>query len=157
MSIRAATADDVSRMVELSDRTRTEYAQYSPVFWRKAEGASEKQYPFLQAQLERESNIVLVSEAAGGIDGFLIAGVVNAPPVYDPGGPVCMVDDFAVSSPELWQTVGQALLAEAAAQAKARGAVLSVVVCGHRDEPKRAMLRASGASIASEWYTNPIP
>lgn len=157
MSIRAATAEDISRMVELSDLKRTKYAQYSPVFWRKAQGASEKQHPFFQAQLERENNIVLVSEASGDIDGFLIASVVGAPPVYDPGGPVCMVDDFAVSSPEKWQTVGQSLLAEATAQAKERGAVLSVIVCGHLDGPKRAMLRAGGASIASEWYTNPIP
>lgn len=156
MSIRRATADDTSRMVELSDLKRTEYAQYSPVFWRKAEGASEKQHLFFQAQLERENNIVLVSEAAGEIDGFLIASLVSAPPVYDPGGLVCTVDDSAVSTPEMWQTVGQDLLAAATAQAKERGAVLSVVVCGHLDEPKRAMLRAGGASVASEWYVNPI-
>ncbi len=157
MSIRPATGEDIIRMVELSDLKRTEYAQYSPVFWRKAEGASEKQRPFLLAQLERENNIVLVSEEEDNIDGFLIASVVGAPPVYDPGGQVCMVDDFAVSSPAKWQTVGLALLTEATAQAKERGAVLSVVVCGLLDEPKRAMLRAGGASIASEWYTSPIP
>ena len=156
MSIRMATVDDVSRMVELSDRKRTEYAQYSPVFWRKAEGASEKQVPFFKAQVEKENNIVLVSEESGRIEGFVIATVHSAPPVYDQGGQVCGVDDFMVSAPEQWQTVGVALLAEVKSQAKARGAVLSVVVCGHLDEPKRDMLRTSGFSIASEWYVNPI-
>ncbi len=157
MSIRPATTDDISRMVELSDLSRTRYAHYSPVFWRKAQGASEKQSLFFQAQLARDNIIILVSEEASGTEGFVIASLVDAPPVYDPGGKVCMVDDFMVSAPALWPTVGRALLTEATAQAKARGAVLSVVVCGHQDEPKRAMLNASGAAIASEWYTNPIP
>lgn len=157
MSLRAAASEDINRMVELSDVKRAQYARYSPVFWRKADGASKKQRLFFQAQLARENNIVLVSKGPEGVEGFLIASVVGAPPVYDPGGKVCMVDDFAVSAPELWQTVGQALLSEATAQAKSRGAVLSVVVCGQGDEPKRAMLRTSGASIASEWYTNLIP
>ena len=155
MNIRVATIDDVSKMVELSDSKRTQYAEYSPVFWRKAEGASETQALFFKAQLEKENNIVLVAEASGRIEGFVIATVHSAPPVYDPGGQVCSVDDFVVSAPEQWQTVGVALLAEVKSQAKARGAVLSIAVCGHLDEPKRDMLRTSGFSIASEWYVNP--
>ncbi|HEX8235927.1 MAG TPA: GNAT family N-acetyltransferase [Abditibacteriaceae bacterium] len=156
MNIRAATIDDVSTMVELSDTKRTQYAEYSPLFWRKAEGASEKQTPFFKAQVERENNIVLVYEESGKVEGFVIASLTTAPPVYDPGGQVCGVDDFVVSGPERWHTVGEALLAEVKSQAKARGAVLSVLVCGHLDEPKRDMLRKIGFSIASEWYVNPI-
>ena len=130
------------------------------MFWRKAEGASEKQVSFFKAQLEEEDIIVLVSEEAGQeeagqIEGFIIATIQSAPPVYDPGGLVCGVDDFVVSAPEQWPTVGVALLAEVKSQAKARGAVLSIVVCGHLDEPKRTVLRASGFSITSEWYVNP--
>lgn len=156
MSIRMATVDDVSRMVELSDLKRTQYAQYSPVFWRKAASASEAQALFFKTQLEKKNNIALVYEESGRVEGFVIASLTTAPPVYDPGGPVCVVDDFVVSAAERWHTAGVALLAEVKRQAKARGAVLSVVVCGHLDEPKRAMLRTSGFSIASEWYVNPI-
>lgn len=156
VSIRPAKAEDVRRMVELSDMKRTEYAQYSPIFWHKAAGAAEKQLPFFQAQLEREQNIVLVAEEKGQIEGFVIASVVDAPPVYNPSGKVCMVDDFAVSAPELWATLGQALLADMSAHAKTRGAVLSVVVCGHLDKAKRLMLQDGGSTIASEWYVKPI-
>lgn len=156
MNIRVGTVDDIGRMVQLSDMKRTRYAECSPVFWRKAQGASEKQTLFFKAQLEKENNIVLVCEESGRVEGFVIASLTTAPPVYDPGGRVCVVDDFAVSAPELWDTIGIALLTEVKIQAKARGAVLSVVVCGHVDEPKRDMLRTSGFSIASEWYVNPI-
>lgn len=156
MTIRQATANDVEAMVELSERKRAEYAAYSPVFWRKAEGAAEKQRPFFQAQIEREHNIVLVSEEAGRVNGFLIGSVITAPPVYDPGGRVCMVDDFTVADAARWPTVGAALLTEVTAQAKARGAVLTVVVCGQQDAPKRQMLQAGGSAVASEWYVAPI-
>ena len=156
MVIRVATVDDVNRMVELSDIKRTQYAEYSPVFWCKAEGASEKQAVFFKTQLDKENNIVLVCEETGRVDGFVIASLIIAPTVYDPGGLVCVVDDFMVSAPERWSTAGVALLVEARNRAKARGAVLCVVVCGHLDEPKRNMLRTHRFSVASEWYVNPI-
>ena len=156
MDIRPATVLDVSRIVELSELKRTEYAAYGPVFWRIAERAAEKQAPFFKAQLERENTIVLVAAGAERVEGFVIGSIVAAPPVYDPGGMVCMVDDFTVSSPGLWQSVGQALLAAVTAQAKAHGAVLSGVVCGHLDEPMRSMLVRAGSAIASEWYVGPI-
>ena len=156
MIIRHATSNDIPGMVALSNLKRSQYEIYSPVFWRKAEGGADKQVLFFQAQLDREQNIILISEEADHVNGFVIASVIDAPPVYDPGGKVCMVDDFTVSETLLWATVGAALLAEATAQAKEKGAVLMVVVCGQQDEPKRQMLQGSGASVSSEWYVNPI-
>lgn len=156
MSIRPATENDVDRMVELSDLKRTQYAEYSPVFWHKVAEANPMQVKFFHTQLSRDSNIVLVAEENGQREGFVIASIINAPPVYNPGGLMCMIDDFAVSSPELWPTTGQALLREATQQAKIRGAVLSVTVCGHLDEVKRSMLKENGSTIASEWYVHPL-
>jgi hypothetical protein len=43
------------------------------------------------------------------------------------------------------------LLTAVEREAQARGAVL-VVVCAQRDQAKRALLRAAGLSVASEWY-----
>ncbi|MCL4545642.1 MAG: hypothetical protein M1118_13785 [Chloroflexi bacterium] len=79
-----------------------------------------------------------------------------APPVYDPGGSSCEIDDFCVAQAGDWQTVGEALLTEANREAKARGAVQCVVVCGHLDLPKRAMLSALGFTVASEWWVQPL-
>ena len=152
--VRPAQSYDVERMAELADRKRTEYEQFSPTFWRKAEGAVAGQITFFLALLERSNVITLVWEE-GEIKGFIIGSVVPPPPVYDPGKNVCVVDDFVVSDPELWPTVGAALLDAVREQAEGLGAQLSVVVCGHLDEPKRAMLRDNGFGIASEWYVNP--
>ena len=152
--VRPAQRQDVERMAELADLKRTEYERFSPTFWRKAEGAVAGQITFFRALLERPNVIALVWEE-GEIEGFIIGSVVPPPPVYDPGKNVCVVDDFVVSDPELWPTVGAALLDAVREQAEGLGAQLSVVVCGHLDEPKRAMLRDNGFAIASEWYVNP--
>ena len=156
MKIRPATEEDVTDMVALSDLKRTQYEHDLPLFWRKAEGAAEKQARYFRSQLPQANVIALVAHGDGLMQGFILANVTTAPPVYDPGGRVCVIDDFVVAGPRHWPTVGRALLAEARGKAKELGAVLSVVVCGHLDEPKRSMLQATGAAIASEWYVDPI-
>jgi hypothetical protein len=98
-------------MAGLAERKREQYKDRAPVFHRLKAGARDQHAEFL------------------GV-------LVPPPPVYDPGGLTCLVDDFVVESPDLWPTVGAALLARATAVAKPRGAVQSVVVCGPHDVPK---------------------
>ena len=76
------------------------------------------------------------------------ATLVSAPPVYDPGGPVCLVED--------WQG-NEALLTEAEQTAAARGAVLVRVVCPHADQGQAERLRQRGYTVASEWYMASLP
>ena len=152
--ISGATLEDVPQIVALSEMKRVEYEAYAPTFWRKAADSDEKQAPYTAVQLERENAICLVSDADGSIDGFIVAHIVEAPPVYDPGSLVCMIDDFVVATPDLWNTVGQALLDEARRAVRVCGADLAVVVCGHMDEPKRDMLKAAGLCVASEWWVS---
>jgi GNAT superfamily N-acetyltransferase len=154
--IRLASPDDIAQMVELAAQKRTEYETYQPVFWHPADDARIKQKPFFEYLLRQANIIALVRDEAGTIDGFVIASIVPAPPVYNPGGPTCFIDDFTVTDSEHWQDIGRALLGEAIRIAKERGAAQAVVVCGHLDEPKRAFLRAEGLAIASEWYVKPI-
>jgi GNAT superfamily N-acetyltransferase len=149
--IRAARPDDVSAMVDLSEQKRIQYEPYNPTFHRKAPDSWEKQTPFFESLLTRERIIALVHEQDGRIDGFVIAALVDAPPVYDPGGLTCLIDDFMLARPDDWATIGLALLREANARAKPRGAVQTVVVCGPQDEPKRAMLAAAGFDVVTEW------
>ena len=157
MQIRPATEADVAAMVALSDARRTEYATYSPVFWRKAADGTEKQAAFFtQRQLRDDNVITLVAEDDGTIQGFVMAGIHHAPPVYDPGGPVCSIDDYMVATPALWPTLGVELLNAATAQAKERGAVLVIIVCPHLEAAKRTMLHEQGATIASEWFVKPL-
>src|SRR5579864_7242442 len=99
-------------MVELSERKRSEYERYQPVFWRKADRSGEKQVPFFLAQLTKPNAIVLGHEESGEIDGFVIAVLVESPPVYDPGGWTCLIDDFAVARKTEWESAGMPLLEE---------------------------------------------
>jgi GNAT superfamily N-acetyltransferase len=138
-------------MVELSERKRMEYEAHQPVFWRKARDSAARQGAYFAHLLDRPGIVVLVAEAAA-VDAFVIGSVVPAPPVYDPGGLTCMIDDFVVREPGRWHDLGAALLAALAAHARERGAVQMAVVCGSHDESKRDLLRAAGLSVASVWY-----
>jgi len=156
MPLRRAEGRDVTEMVELAEQRRLQYQRYQPTFWRKAEDSREQHIPFLESLLKREDVIILVRESTEKIEGFVIADFVAAPPVYNPGGPTCRVDDFCVAEENLWENVGLALLNEVLRLAKEHGAAQSVVVCGHLDQPKRAMLTQLGYSLASEWYVRDL-
>ena len=143
-------------MAELAEQKREEYRTNAPVFHRPKEGARQIHEPFLASLVEDPERVTLVHEDEGHIDGFLVAMLFPAPPVYDPGGPTCSVDDFMVESPELWDSVGRALLERVIAVTKERGAVQTVVVCGPQDQPKRSMLMSMGHEVASEWFTLPF-
>jgi hypothetical protein len=153
--IRKATEEDIPRMVELSELKRQEYEKHQPLFWKKSKDSAEKQTAFFKTQLSKENIISFVHEDRGNLDGFIIALLVSAPPVYDPGGPTCLIDDFALVG-EGWKSTGRFLLEKVQKEAFQRGAVQSAVFCGHQDQSKREMLLALGFSIANETYVKPI-
>lgn len=154
--VRGATKSDLPQMIELADQRRIKYEKYQPTFWRPASHAKVMQNAFFETLLQSENVIALVHERETTIDGFVIATTEQAPPVYDPGGLTCLIDDFTVKESDLWQEAGRALLREATRIAKERGAVQAAVVCGHLDEAKRAFLRSEGLTIASELYVKNI-
>ena len=78
----------------------------------------------------------------------LRAVLLPAPPVYDPGGPVCFVEEWAGD---------ETLLTEAEQKAAERGAVLVRVICAHDDSDRAKLLTRHGYAVASEWYTAPLP
>jgi hypothetical protein len=149
-------AADVNAMTGLAGARREQYAEYQPVFWRPAANAEQAHRPYLARLVEDEEVITLVSEDSGRFTGFVIAAIVGAPGVYDPGGRTCQIDDFAVAA-DRWATAGPLLLRSAIELAAERGAVQAVVVTGHLDQPKRDALRSCGLSIASEWWVTSWP
>lgn len=156
VTIRPAVASDLDRLLQLGEARRRQYAEYQPVFWRPATDATDKQRPYLAKLIEDNAVITVVADTGGTLAGFAVGTIVAAPPVYDPGGPTCVIDDFAVAFPEQWPTVGVDLLGALRRAARERGAAQVVVVCGHLDGPKRTALEHSGLSIASEWWVAPL-
>ena len=155
--LRSATAADADSMAALAAIRREQYASYQPIFWRPAVGALDGHRTYLASLIDNDKVITLVCEEAGELTGFLIATLTGAPPVYDPGGATCQIDDFMVVPASRWRTTGARLLRAGLAEASRRGAVQAVVVTGHLDLPKRELLRACGLEPASEWWVTPQP
>jgi GNAT superfamily N-acetyltransferase len=153
--IRVAVQADVPAMTALAGVRREQYAEYQPLFWRPAATAPEKHRAHLSRIVASDKAITLVSEEGAQLTGFLIASLNAAPPVYDPGGLTCDIDDFVVTPAANWPTTGVQLLRAALGEAGQRGAVQAVVVTARLDAAKRQALRACGLEIASEWWVTP--
>lgn len=155
--IRAATVDDLDGILVLAADRRRQYETYQPRFWRPAADAAQRQRPYLAGLIADPAVIALVAVTTGGaLAGMVIGQLAPPPPVYDPGGPGCLVDDFTVADPATWDTVGVDLLTAVIAAARERGAVQIVAVTAALDSPKRAALEQCGLSPASEWWVAPI-
>ncbi|HEX8094593.1 N-acetyltransferase [Jatrophihabitans sp.] len=154
-TIRAAEPQDLGAMLELAEARRREYATYQPIFWRPAPDAPARQRPYL-AGLLGEHDVVARVAVTDTVVGFAIGRLTPAPPVYDPGGPTCLIDDFTVTAPDSWPTVGLDLLRAVSDAARERGAVQVVVITAFEDIAKRSALQAAGLDIASEWWTRPL-
>jgi hypothetical protein len=71
--------------------------------------------------------------------------LVEAPPVFDPGGPAAMVSN--------WDGTGAALTALASAASSAGAVVLVVPVAGS-DPGRQSVLTDAGFSAASDWFVS---
>jgi GNAT superfamily N-acetyltransferase len=151
ITVRDATEADLDYITELAHKRRVQYAGYQPVFWRPAANARDLHRLFFNAVLSKEGAWLLVAESDGQPVGFALASLVPAPPVYDPGGKVCFIDDYGVEPVELWPTAGRALAEAAFERAKARGASLANIAISPKDEDKLAVIDALGFTIAAEW------
>ncbi len=157
MTVRKAVTDDIKFIAVLSSIKRKQYEKFQPQFHKEAEGASEIQANYFKDSLLKDNVIALVNMDEGQkINGFIIGTIVSSPPVYNPGGKICFVDDFMVSDPSLWGTVGKALLDEVVKYGKEKGAVLANVVCGPLDKPKKDMLHQYGFGVVTEWNVKPL-
>jgi hypothetical protein len=154
--VRVADVADLEKILVIADRRRRQYASYQPQFWNPAPDALDKQRAYFGSLLDDPETLFAVSISADQVDGFIIARLVPAPPVYDPGGATCLVDDFTVNDTDSWPAAGPLLLAMVRSWAAVRGAVQLVVVTAGSDEPKRAVLRTVDLSVGSEWWVGAI-
>lgn len=156
MNVRAAVDADLEPVLVIADQHRRRHAAYQPQFWNPARDAVARQRSFFELLLTDSATLFAVAVTPDQVRGFVIARVAPAPPVYDPGGATCLIDDFAVDDPEFWPEVGPELLAVARRWATERGASQLVVVTAEADAPKRAVLHTAGLSAASEWWVAPL-
>jgi hypothetical protein len=144
--------EDLASVLDLAARRRDEYAQYQPRFWRPAEDAWARQLEFFSSLLSQSEVGFFVACDSRELTAFVIARLVPAPLVYDPGGLTCLVDDFVVRNPSEWPIIGPQLIEAVRSWGAERGGVQLVAVTGRHDLPKRKALGSAGLSAASEWW-----
>ncbi len=155
--VRAAVASDLETLLGLAAKRREQYRRYEPQFWQPADDAVDGQRGFFRDLIDDDDVAVLVAtDPSDAVRGFAVARNVQPPPVYDPGGLTCMVDDFTVVDESDWPEAGPVLLESLAAWATGRGASQLVAVTARLDEAKRQMLRDAQLSLASEWWVGPL-
>jgi hypothetical protein len=135
-------AEDAEWAAELLELKRREYARYSPVFWRPAEGARTLHAGFLRRQILSAATVALRTR-----DGFIIC---------ERRPPEGFVDDFTLISPRGWAEDGAALLLAAAERVAADGISALRVVTAHADQPKSALLRAMSLFVAEQWWVHEL-
>ena len=135
-------AQDAEWAAGLLEHKRAEYARYSPVFWRPAEGTRTLHAGFLRRQILSAATVALRTP-----DGFIIC---------ERRPPEGFVDDFTLTSPRRWQEDGAALLLAAAERVAADGISTLRVVTAHDDKPKSALLRALALSLVEQWWVHEL-
>jgi GNAT superfamily N-acetyltransferase len=118
---------DLKQVLAIADRRRHQCATYQPQFWNPGPDAANKQRDFFTSRVDDPQKLFAVA-VTDLVQGFVIAAIGPTPPVYDPGGLTCLIDDFTVDAPDSWLQIGPRLLPTVRSWADDRGAVQLVVV-----------------------------
>ena len=156
MLIRRAEEMDIGAMARIAELCREKLEVWQPIFWRRASGSAELSESFFRFLMQSDDNCALVNEDYVGVDGFLIATIVDASPVFNPGGKICLIDDFAVAEDGLWGTVGEALVERASKWAKSKGATQTVVIAPLAYEAKLSFLKNRDMTPAASWWVKQL-
>lgn len=135
-------AEDAEWAAGLLEEQRREYAPYSPVFWRPADGARILHERYLRRQITAAATVALRTR-----DGFILC---ECRPHEG------FVDDFTLTAPRRWAEDGAALLLAAAERLAARGIGTLRVVTAHDDQPKSGLLRNLSLSVAEQWWVHEL-
>ena len=156
VAVRAAKSDDIPKIVELCEAERRRYEVGYANFYAVAPDYAQKKTESVAQLIDSDNALALVHETGGQIDGLILGRLVNAPPVYNPGGMVCLIEDFLVASPQGWPKTGAALEKAANERVRQLGGVLLVVESMHTATSKRDLLLSTGFNIASDWFCRDI-
>jgi GNAT superfamily N-acetyltransferase len=156
--IEAAVPEDAADAALLASVKRTEYAEYSPIFWRVAQNAREIHEPFLAKCIaDRKLFTSLAARSDDQLVGIAItAHKVFPPPFSNDAGRSWLTDDFYVATPDQWLTVGADLLRETERQVRDSGPGRLIVLTARRDEPKRRLLESAGYNRGASWWVHPV-
>ena len=153
MKLRKANSSDVLNCVDLVEVRRQRYEEFEPQFWRRAVDSRNTTVEWFSNLFNDVDVLSLVATEESAVVGFLIARDAPVPPVYNPGGPTALIDDFCVAEGR-WMDVGRNLLIRAKEELRSRGWAQIVVVGARKDIEKTSFLESAELSLASTWWTS---
>ena len=151
--MRKANSCDVVACVDLVEARRLRYEEYEPQFWRRAVGSRDTTIEWFSKLFGDVDTLSLIATEESTVVGFLIARDVPVPPVYSPGGPTALIEDFCVLEGR-WSDVGSSLLLQTKEELRILGCAQIVVVGAHKDTEKTSFLESANLSLASTWWTS---
>ncbi|MDO9336735.1 MAG: hypothetical protein Q7T61_10070 [Caulobacter sp.] len=154
MAVRKATAADVEACAALLSAHREQLMAWNPRFWNPSAIAGPMTRAFLGHQVQQAETFLVFER--DGVEGFLIATPAANPPVFDPGGPSVLIDDFCVREGALWPEVGGALLGAAREGWREKGVAQVIAVCADADAAKKSFLQSQGLATTSVWLAAPV-
>lgn len=153
MTVRFAVHSDLIAMVKLAEQQHVLDEQQQPMLWRKAKDSTLHQLEFYEGYLQQDNALMMVSQFGSSINGVIVAHLQEPPPIYDLPGCTCIIEDFVVESPSLWQTVGRQLFDAITEEAKNLNAVQMVIVSHTHNKHKQLFLQQMGLTVASQWHS----
>ena len=153
MIARDARWSDLHRLLALIEQRRRQLETFNPHFWRPSPRAAARTRLFYRWLLLSGRGTILLAEDGERIVACLIARRVKPPPVYAPGGPTILVDDYCVAAPDLWSSAGTLLLETLITRGRQRGWAQMIVAAPACDQVELDLLRRGGFVHSSSWWT----
>ncbi len=154
--IRPAETGDLAQMVALITEERKDLTARQPVFWRPAQDAPAATKKYFQYLLRQQTTFGFVAEEDGKVVGFAIGYDMTPPPVYDPGGPTVMIDDWVVPPRDDRAHVLGALYHAVEGAARSAGAKQVVCVAVTHDADKQKFLKTHDLANVAAWWAKPL-
>ncbi len=150
--VRLATPQDAPAVGALAARARPR-PHGMQLVWKETPSIEGYRRRFAESDL-----LCLVTEGGPGLVGYALAKPgVPSPPVYDPGGTTCFVDELELAPGGDPAGVAERLLGALEVAARQAGDVQLLVTCGRSERVKRDQLDARRYRWPADWYSRRLP
>ena len=146
--------EHIHDVVSLSYHKRFEYSKVQPLFWKMAHNSNAEQAEFFDYVIQQKQKYIPLLHFNNGINGFIIGDIGGIPEHFKPKK-ICKVDDFALKSPKVWDTIGKSLLLNLSLKLPDDVEQFNVV-CGAHDVDKKKILADLSLKLSYNWWTAPL-
>lgn len=157
IKIYKATSKDIDKLVYLAMQRHHDYEKLQPIFWNESKDAENLQKIYFASMMAENKALFFIAmdQENNKPIGIIMAREYQAPPVYNSGRVTYIIDDYYVTSPKLWNSVGKDLLSSMQSYLESNGVTQIIVITANADTKKtQAMKSLSSYKPLSTWYVH---